>query len=208
MRWAGSNAEGASASGYTAPTMGAAVRPGAASSAASRVRSGSTMKKTARPSSGRTRGGSAMVTSAPPGRTSCAERSRISPPITSNTTSTSPMSSSRSCCRSTNASAPRPSTVSRCPARPLPITLAPALARELHRDRTDAACGAVDQDGLPGREMSVVEQTLPCGQPGHRQCRRHHVVDACRQRREVTGLYRNVFRERAIAGPVGEPEDS
>jgi hypothetical protein len=24
----------------------------------------------------------------------------------------------------------------------------------------------------------------------------------------VTGLYRDVFRERAVAGPVGEPEDS
>ena len=63
---------------------------------------------------GKRRGGSAMVTRAPPERTSVAERSRISPPITSNTASTSPMSSSRSCCRSRNTSAPRPSTVSLC----------------------------------------------------------------------------------------------
>jgi hypothetical protein len=39
-------------------------------------------------------GGMAIVTSVPPVRTRAAERSRMSPPITSNTTSTSPASSS------------------------------------------------------------------------------------------------------------------
>ena len=39
------------------------------------------------------------------------------------------------------------------------------LARELHRDRTDTARGAVDQDGLAGSEAAVVEQALPRGQP-------------------------------------------
>jgi hypothetical protein len=37
---------------------------------------------------------------------------------------------------------------------------------ELHRDRPDAARGAVDQDGLAGLELCVVEQALPGGQPG------------------------------------------
>ncbi len=40
------------------------------------------------PFRGRTVGGEAMATSVPPGRTSAAERSMMSPPITSNTTST------------------------------------------------------------------------------------------------------------------------
>ena len=43
------------------------------------------------------------------------------------------------------------------------------LAGELHGDRTDTARGAVDQDGLARREASVVDQPLPCGQPGDRQ---------------------------------------
>ena len=66
----------------------------------------------------------------------------------------------------------------------------------------------MNQDGLPSHEMSVVEQSLPCGQPGNRQCSSHRVVDAGRQRCKVTGLYRDVLRERAIAGPIGDPEDS
>lgn len=51
---------------------------------------GSTTKKTARPPSGWIGGGSAMLTSTPPGRTNVAERSRMSPPITSKTMSTLP----------------------------------------------------------------------------------------------------------------------
>ena len=66
----------------------------------------------------------------------------------------------------------------------------------------------MNQDGLPRHEMSMVEQRLPCGQPGDRHGRSDPMVDGCRQRRKVTGLYRNVFRKRAVAGPVGQPEDS
>jgi hypothetical protein len=39
------------------------------------------------------------------------------------------------------------------------------LARDLHRDRTNTARGALDQDGLAGSEAAVVEKALPCGQP-------------------------------------------
>ncbi len=82
-----------------------AARPPRSKSAVRRVaagrarRAGSdrppTTKKIARPFSGWIVGGSAMVTSVPPARTSAVERCRISPPITSNTTSTSPASSTR-----------------------------------------------------------------------------------------------------------------
>ena len=149
---------------------------------------------------GRTSGGAAMVTSVPPARTSAAERSRISPPITSNTTSTSPTSSSRSACRSTKASAPRPSA--RVPVGgPAGADHAGArLARELHRDRSDTARRAVDQDGLAGREAPVVEQALPCGQPGDRQRGGHGVVDVGRQRSEVARLHRDVLGQRARCG--------
>jgi len=78
----------------------------------------------ARPFFGKTVGTLAMVTSVPPARTSAVERSRISPPITSNATSTSPASSSLSACRSTKASTPKPIAVSRSAARPVPITRA------------------------------------------------------------------------------------
>jgi len=56
------------------------------------------------------------------------------------------------------------------------------LARELHRNRTDATRGTVDQDGLACREAAVVEQALPCGQPGDRQCGGHDVVEVRRKR--------------------------
>src|SRR6185295_15546993 len=75
MRLSGANAAAASASGNTALTTGLR-RPSRtrAARSASRARSGSTTKNTARPSRGRVSGGSAMVTSVPPARTSAAER--------------------------------------------------------------------------------------------------------------------------------------
>ncbi len=78
VRSPGAKAEGASASGRTAPTSGLR-RPSLnrVPRSASRARSGSTTKKTARPSLGGTLGGTTMLTSEPPARTSAAERSRI-----------------------------------------------------------------------------------------------------------------------------------
>ena len=76
---------------------------------------------------GCTVGGMAMVTRVPPGRTSSADRSRMSPPMTSNTTSTSPTSSQlRRRPGRGRPRAPRPSAPSRSAARPVPITRAPA----------------------------------------------------------------------------------
>ena len=80
------------------------------------------------------------------------------------------------------------------------------LAGELHGDRTDTARGAVDQDGLACREASVVDQRLPCGQPGDRQGGGHGVVDVSRKRSEVAGLHRGVLGQGAVAGPVGQSE--
>ncbi|BBJ37767.1 hypothetical protein SSPO_004850 [Streptomyces antimycoticus] len=80
------------------------------------------------------------------------------------------------------------------------------LAGELYRDRADAARGAVDQDGLAGGEVAVVEQALPGGEPGDGQCGGQGVVDVSRQRGEVAGFHRDVLGERAVAGPVGQAE--
>lgn len=60
------------------------------------------------------------------GRTSVVERSRISPPMTSNTTSTSPASSSWSLSRSRNSWAPWAPARSRSEARPVPMMWVPA----------------------------------------------------------------------------------
>ena len=126
-RRVGSRADRASARGTPHPRLEGVDHPAnLCSRAASWPRSGSTTKKTACRSSGRTRGGSAMVTSVPLERTNFAERSRTSPPITSNTTSTSPTCSSPSRCKSTKVWAPEPSTFSRWAVRPLPTTRAPA----------------------------------------------------------------------------------
>ena len=38
----------------------------------------------------------------------------------------------------------------------------PRLAGQLHRERSDAAGSAVDEDRLPRREPSVNEKSLPC----------------------------------------------
>ncbi len=75
----GPNAAGASANGRTAATFEVS-RPsrGRWASSASWERSASTTKKIARPFSGWIVGGSAMVTSVPPARTSAVERCRIS----------------------------------------------------------------------------------------------------------------------------------
>ena len=145
------------------------------------------------------------MTSVPPGRTSGAVRWRTSPPITSKATSTSPASSSR-----------RPQVHERVRTQAeggLPVP-GPAgadhagaqLVCELHRDGPDAARGAVDQDGLAGLEVGVVEQALPGGQPGDGQGGGHGVVDVRRKRGEVAGLHRGVLGQGPVAGPVGQSE--
>lgn len=55
------------------------------------------------------------------------------------------------------------------------------LSRELDGDRADAARGAVNEDGLAGREVGVVEQALPGGQSGNGQRGGYGVVDVGRE---------------------------
>ncbi len=62
------------------------------------------------------------------------------------------------------------------------------IAGELHGDRTDTARGAVDQDGLACREVCVVDERLPCRQPGDRQGGGHGVADVGRKGSQVAGL--------------------
>src|SRR4051812_38668430 len=123
----GPNAAGASARGRTATTLEAS-RPSRSrcASSASCERSASTTKKIARPFAGWIVGGSAMVTSVPPTRTSAVERRRMSAPITSSTTSASPTSSRRSVSKSTNSSTPRSSAPAVSAARPGATTREPA----------------------------------------------------------------------------------
>src|SRR5215472_8215808 len=73
------------------------------------VRSDSTTKSTDRPSAGRASVGPTMDTSVPPARIRPADRFWTSPPMTSNTRSTPPTSSSASLSRSTNSCAPKSS---------------------------------------------------------------------------------------------------
>ena len=62
------------------------------------------------------------------------------------------------------------------------------LSRELDGDRANAARDAVNQDGLAGREVGVVEQSLPCGQPGNGLRGGHGGVDVGREGGEVASL--------------------
>src|SRR5262245_32459840 len=73
------------------------------------ARSDSTTKSTARPSAGRASVGPTMDTSVPPARIRPADRFWMSPPMTSNTRSTPPTSSSASLSTSTNSCAPKSS---------------------------------------------------------------------------------------------------
>ncbi|MBE1609077.1 hypothetical protein HEB94_005925 [Actinopolymorpha pittospori] len=80
------------------------------------------------------------------------------------------------------------------------------LSRELDGHRADAARGAVNEDGLAGREVGVVEQSLPCGQSGDGQRGSHGVVDVGREGSEVASLHRGVFGQGSVTGPVGQAE--
>src|SRR6266567_456522 len=73
------------------------------------ARSDSTTKSTAKPSAGRASVGPTTVTSVPPARIRPADRFWMSPPMTSNTRSMPPTSSSASLSRSTNSCAPKSS---------------------------------------------------------------------------------------------------
>lgn len=53
----------------------------------------------------------------------------------------------------------------------------------------------------------MVEQALPGGQSGDRQCGGRRVVDVGGERGEVAGFHRDVLGERAVAGPVCRSED-
>jgi hypothetical protein len=80
------------------------------------------------------------------------------------------------------------------------------FAGELHRDRTDTAGGAVDQDGLACREVGVVDERLPRRQPGDRQGSGHGVIDVSRKGSEVARLHCAVFGQGAVASPVAQAE--
>ena len=54
------------------------------------------------------------------------------------------------------------------------------LPSKLHRNGTNGAGGAMNQNGLAGDKMRVIEQALPCGQSGNRQRGGHRVINVRR----------------------------
>src|SRR6201997_3453016 len=172
------------------------------------ARSDSTTKSTAKPSAGRASVGPTMDTSVPPPRIRPADRFWMSPPMTSNTRSMPPMSSSASLSRSTNSCAPKSSALLTVGRAPSADDVGAGLARELRHHRTDCAGRAVREDALPRLKAAVLEQSLPRGEAGNWQARAHREVDVARQRREVACLDGYILRQAAVAMPVGETEHS
>ena len=80
------------------------------------------------------------------------------------------------------------------------------LTCELRDHRPDCAGRAVREDALPRPKAAVLEQSLPRGEARDRQARAHREVDVARQRREVACLDRHVLGQGAVAIPVREAE--
>jgi hypothetical protein len=66
----------------------------------------------------------------------------------------------------------------------------------------------VDQRSLSDKEVGVVEQGLPCSQSEGHGPVGGGMVAARWQRGEFARLDRHVVRQRAVTGPVGQPERS
>src|SRR4051794_36595893 len=86
--------------------------------------------------------------------------------------------------------------------------VAAGLTCELRNHRTDCAGRAVREDSLPRPKTAVPEQSLPRGEARDWQALAHREVDVARQRREVACLDGYIFRQGAVAMPVGETEHS
>src|SRR5262249_52614786 len=84
--------------------------------------------------------------------------------------------------------------------------VAAGLTCELRHHRPDCAGRAVREDALPGLKTAVLEQPLPRGKARDWQARAHREIDVARERREVACLDRYIFRQGAVAIPVGEAE--
>jgi hypothetical protein len=147
-----------------------------------------------------------VVTSVPPARTNAADRSRISPPIhvEHHVNFASILQLVGLQVQESMHSQAQGGLAVRCSSSANHD--GSDLAGELHRYRTDTARGAVDQDGLACREVGVVDERLPCRQPGDRQGGGHGVVDVSRKGSEVAGLHCAVFGQGAVASPVAQAE--
>ena len=82
------------------------------------------------------------------------------------------------------------------------------LSCELRHHRTDCAGRAVHEYALPRPKAAVLEQSLPCGEARDWQTRAHREVDVAWERLEVACLHGHIFRQGAVAIPVGEAEHS
>ncbi len=204
VRRSGANAAGASASGRTAPTI-VLSRPSLSrwARSASRDRSVSTTKKMARPSLGWTVGTLMVVTSVPPARTSAAE-DLAADHVEHHVNFTNLLQLVGLQVQEDVHSQSEGGFAVRCPSSANHD--GSDFAGELHRDRTDTARGAVDQDGLACREVGVVDERLPRRQPGDRQGSGHGVIDVSRKGSEVARLHCAVFGQGAVASPVAQAE--
>ncbi len=61
------------------------------------------------------------------------------------------------------------------------------LRRELNGVGADPACAAEHEDVLPGLDLRVLVQGLPCGECTQRDCRGSYVIDGGGLGREVGG---------------------
>src|SRR5262249_7711848 len=80
-------------------------------------------------------------------------------------------------------------------------------ASKLHADRAYAAPGAVDQHGLAGFQVAVVEQRLPRREPGLWQ---RHGLDEVKSRwlwRQAANLDGHVLGRPPVAVTINEPVD-
>ena len=130
----------------------------------------------------------------------------MSPPMTSNTRSTPPTSSSASLSRSTNSSRAEVERLLTVGGASGADDVCAGLACELRHHRPDCAGRAVREDALPRPNAAVLEKSLPRSQSRDRQTRADGEVDVARQRREVACLDRHVLRQGAVAVPVRKAE--
>src|ERR1700722_7415236 len=188
-RWVGFKAATASSRSTTLP-MFVLSRPSRTrwTISVSWARSDSTTKSTAMPSAGSVSAGPTMDTSVPPALIRRADRFWMSPPMTSNTRSMPPTSSSVSLSRSTNSCAPEIERLLTVGGASGADDVGAGLTCELRYHRTDCARRAVREDALPRLNAAVLEQSLPRGEAGDWQARAHREVDVARQRREVACL--------------------
>jgi hypothetical protein len=85
--------------------------------------------------------------------------------------------------------------------------MGPGRAGELHGDRPDGPAGPVDDRGLSGGELAVIEQRLPGREPSLRNGGGLHVIDRRRLGRQVACLDGDELGRRPVPVAIDQPVD-